>query len=83
MGPEGVDQAMCVTCHRAHASAFDDAGRWDFHVEFMVNSHPQAGDGGVGPNDPTYKYYQYTFVNNQRSLCNKCHVKDFGDAPNE
>ena len=81
-GPTGVDKVACITCHRAHASAFDDIGRWDFDTDFMVNSHPQDTDGGVGPNDATYKYYQYSFVNNQRSLCNKCHVKDFGDAPN-
>jgi hypothetical protein len=81
-GPTGVDQVMCVSCHRAHASAFDDAGRWDFDADFLSASHPQDTDGGVGPNDATYKYYQYTFVHNQRSLCNKCHVKDFGDAPN-
>jgi hypothetical protein len=31
--------------------------------------------------DATNKYYQYTFATNQRSLCNKCHVKDFDDAP--
>lgn len=80
-GPTSVDQVMCVTCHRAHASAFPDAGRWDFHAEFIVDSHPMATDGGVGANDATYKYYQYTFVNNQRSLCNKCHLKDFGDEP--
>jgi len=80
-GPTGVDQVMCLTCHRAHASAFPDAGRWDFGETFIVDSHPQATDGGVGPDDPTNKYYQYTFVENQRSLCNKCHVKDFGDGP--
>lgn len=80
-GPDGVDQVMCLTCHRAHASAFDDAGRWDMDAAFIADSHPQATDGGVGPNDATNKYYQYTFVNNQRSLCNKCHAKDFGDEP--
>jgi hypothetical protein len=82
-GPTGVDQVSCVTCHRAHATAFDDIGRWDFDADFIVDSHPQAGDGGVGPNDATNKYYQYTFIQNQRSLCNKCHVKDFEDGPYE
>jgi hypothetical protein len=80
-GPDGVDKVMCVTCHRAHASAFDDIGRWDFKATFLADSHPLATDGGVGPNDATNKYYQYAFVTNQRSLCNKCHVKDFGDEP--
>ncbi len=80
-GPTGVDKVMCVTCHRAHASAFDDIGRWDFDTVFMVDSHPMATDGGVGTNDATNKYYQYAFATNQRSLCNKCHVKDFDDEP--
>jgi hypothetical protein len=45
------------------------------------DSHPQITDGGATLDDVTNKYYQYTFVTNQRSLCNKCHVKDLGDAP--
>jgi hypothetical protein len=81
-GPTGVDQVMCVSCHRAHASAFDDAGRWDFDTDFMSESHPKSTDGGVGANDATNKYYQYTFVHNQRALCNKCHAKDLGDEGN-
>lgn len=81
-GPEGVDQVMCLSCHRAHASAFPDAGRWDFDTTFIVDSHPMVGDGGLGANDVAYKYYEYSFVNNQRALCNKCHVKDQGDRPN-
>ncbi len=80
-GPTGVDQVMCVSCHRAHATAFAELGRWDFATEFMVDSHPQPTDGGIGPNDVAYKYYQYTFINDQRSLCNKCHLKDLGDGP--
>jgi hypothetical protein len=80
-GPSGVDQVMCLTCHRAHASAFDDAGRWDFGATYMVDSHPMATDGGATASDAANKYYQYSFVNNQRSLCNKCHAKDFGDRP--
>jgi hypothetical protein len=80
-GPTGVDEVMCLTCHRAHASAFPDAGRWDFGTTFIVDSHPATGDAGLGATDLTNKYYQYTFVTNQRSLCNKCHVKDLGDGP--
>lgn len=80
-GPTGVDQVMCLTCHRAHASAFPDAGRWDFTETFLADSHPVLTDNGATADDVTNKYYQYTFVQNQRSLCNKCHTKDFGDAP--
>ena len=80
-GPSGVDQVMCLTCHRAHASAYPDMGRWDFGETFLEDSHPQATDGGADPSDIDNKDYDYTFVLNQRSLCNKCHVKDAGDAP--
>jgi cytochrome c553 len=79
-GPAANDQVMCLTCHRAHASAFPDIARWDMAETFIADSHPQATDGGVGANDLTNMYYGYTFVQNQRSLCNKCHAKDMNDA---
>jgi hypothetical protein len=80
-GPEGNDRVMCLTCHRAHASAFPDIARWDMGETFLVDSHPQLTDNGATADDVANKYYTYTFPINQRSLCNKCHVKDFGDAP--
>ena len=80
-GPTGVDQVMCVTCHRAHASAFPDMARWDMTETFLADSHPQLTDTGATADDIANMYYDYTFVQNQRSLCNKCHMKDFGDAP--
>jgi len=80
-GPASNDQPMCVTCHRAHASAFPDITRWDMGETFIADSHPQITDTGATQNDVDNMYYQYTFVQNQRSLCNKCHVKDFQDAP--
>ncbi len=81
-GPAAGDQVMCLSCHRAHASPFADAGRWDFAATFLVaDSHPRIGDGGASAQDIANRYYGYTFTPNQRSLCNKCHVKDFGDAP--
>ncbi len=80
-GPVANDQVMCLTCHRAHASAFPDIGRWDFTETFIADSHPQATDIGATADDVARKYYQYTFVQNQRSLCNKCHFKDQFDAP--
>jgi hypothetical protein len=82
MGPAANDQVTCVSCHRSHASAFPDAGRWFFETTFIEESHPLATDTGASADDVANKYYQYTFVHNQRSLCNKCHVKDLGDAPN-
>lgn len=80
-GPTSTDEVMCLTCHRAHASAFPDAGRWDFGTTFLIESHPQLTDGGATQADIDNMYYDYTFVTNQRSLCNKCHTKDYGDAP--
>ena len=80
MGPAANDRVTCVSCHRAHASAFDDAARWDMAQTFIADSHPQLTDIGATADDVANKYYQYTFVQNQRSLCNKCHVKDLGDG---
>lgn len=77
-GPEaGTSNVMCLTCHRAHASAFTSAGRWDFKATFLAESHPGADDGG---SDALHSYYGRDLVAEfgpyQRSLCNKCHVKD-------
>ena len=69
-------QVMCLSCHRAHASAFTSSGRWDFAVTEIAESHPAAGDTNAMSWDVANKYYGYTFAGNQRSLCNKCHVKD-------
>lgn len=80
-GPLPQDQVMCLSCHRSHASPFDDIGRWDFKVTHLIDSHPQATDGGATADDVARKYYLYTLEHNQRSLCNKCHVKDAGDEP--
>jgi hypothetical protein len=78
-GPDGSANVMCLSCHRAHAGAFNNAGRWDFETEFIADSHPQAGDTGVTGNDVQNSYYDRDmaeFGEFQRSFCNKCHVKD-------
>jgi hypothetical protein len=72
---------MCLTCHRAHASAHNNAGKWDFETEYIAESHAidttnlpataaiyYASGASV---DVATKYGHY-----QRSLCNKCHVQD-------
>jgi len=78
-GP-GNANVMCLTCHRAHASAFQNIGRWDFEVAFIADSHPQFGDGGASGNDVANSYYGRNmtaeFGETQRQLCNKCHLKD-------
>jgi hypothetical protein len=81
VGPDSNSNVMCLTCHRAHASAFPNSGRWDFETEYpATDSHPHSGDGGLGTNDVYNSYYgrdlQTEFGQYQRSLCNKCHVKD-------
>jgi hypothetical protein len=69
MGPTSSSKVMCLTCHRAHASSAPDAGRWDFSVTGLAEDGHES-DSYTLPNP--YDAYQ-------RSLCNKCHVKDAGD----
>jgi hypothetical protein len=70
-GPTASSKVSCVTCHRAHATSAPNAGRWDFNVSTMDEEGVASGSYVIpNPyNDPK-----------QRSLCNKCHVKDIGDA---
>ena len=70
-GPSASSQVMCLTCHRAHASSAPNAGRWDFNVTVL------ADDGVASGSYPLPNPYGNA---NQRSLCNKCHVKDAYDA---
>ena len=78
-GPSGGNVA-CITCHRAHVSAFPNAGRWDFETELLADSHPQDTDGGTQAGDQLASYYGRDIVAvygpGQRSLCNKCHQQD-------
>jgi hypothetical protein len=79
-GPDGSSNVMCLTCHRAHVSAFPNSGRWDFEAELLVDSHPQDTDAGAIAGDQLASYYgrdiATVFDPEQRSLCNKCHLKD-------
>jgi hypothetical protein len=69
-GPTAGSQVFCLSCHRAHATSAPDAGRWDFNVPFLSEDGVESGSYAI-PNP-------YTDLN-QRSLCNKCHVKDIND----
>lgn len=81
VGPDSSSNVMCLTCHRAHASANANAGRWDFEVELLAESHALESadvgataavyykDGAVVDIATDYDPYQ-------RSLCNKCHAQD-------
>ena len=72
-GPDINSNIMCLTCHRAHASPFADAGRWDFGEELLDESPiaEEFGDIVWYGEDIATRYGPY-----QRSLCNKCHIQD-------
>ncbi|KPK01218.1 MAG: hypothetical protein AMK71_06390 [Nitrospira bacterium SG8_35_4] len=78
--PAGTANVMCLTCHRAHASAFNNIGRWDFSATFLADSHPQYGDDEATGDDVFNSYYGRDIVADfgeyQSQLCNKCHVQD-------
>jgi len=76
-GMDNNSRLMCLSCHRAHASAFPNAGRWDFSASSLVDSHPAIGDVGATPNDVYYSYYgrdiTTEFGSGQGQFCEKCH----------
>jgi hypothetical protein len=77
-GPVGNANVSCLTCHRAHASAFMYAGRWDFSATLLVDSHPAVGDGGTTATDVANSYYgrdiAVEFGASQGPFCEKCHA---------
>jgi hypothetical protein len=79
-GPDSSDNVMCLTCHRAHASAFNNITKWDMEHELLADGWPTAQnliDMGALPNSDYYgRDIATEFGDYQRSLCNKCHVKD-------
>lgn len=70
LGPTGGSQVSCISCHRAHATSSPNAGRWDFNVTGLAEDGHESSAYAI-PNP----YDEF-----QRSLCNKCHNKDEGDA---
>ncbi|MBE0574974.1 MAG: hypothetical protein IH613_03665 [Desulfuromonadales bacterium] len=80
-GPDSNSNVMCLTCHRAHASAFPNAGRWDFTASLLVDSHPKIGDIGATASDVNYSYYgrdiTSEFGSGQGQFCEKCHGATF------
>jgi hypothetical protein len=79
-GPDGTDNVMCLTCHRAHASAFNNITRWDMEHELLAEGWPTAANLVAMGALPNADYYGRDIATDfgpyQRSLCNKCHVKD-------
>ena len=81
----GTETVMCLSCHRAHASAFNHMTRWDNDFEFITEggAYPTSTSSGTLYNSTDYTAGMYNrpatasiFATYQRSLCNKCHVKD-------
>jgi hypothetical protein len=81
-GPNANSRIMCLTCHRAHASAFKSIGRWDFDAVLLAESHPAPGDGGLAGNDVLHSYYGRNipteFGPDQGPFCQKCHGLTLG-----
>jgi len=84
-GPESSnDRVDCLSCHRAHASGWEYALRWNPEYEFLTDSNGDYYNGGYGGRgrtsaeveDSYYDRPSSVFAKSQRSLCNKCHVKD-------
>jgi cytochrome c553 len=66
-GPSATSKVTCISCHRAHASSAINSGRWDFQVTLMDEDGVESGSFAIPSPYPSPE---------QRSLCNKCHVKD-------
>ena len=84
----GTSAVMCLSCHRAHASAFDSMVRWDQNATFTTDSGSNFTGGLTARTSAQTAagYYDRTVAGTgngstvmgpfQRSFCNKCHGKD-------
>lgn len=87
-GPSGGVNVMCLSCHRAHASGWDNMLRWNMQAEFLVydgsypgidNSAPAQYAQGRTAAETQKAFYDRlvsSFARFQRVFCNKCHVRD-------
>jgi hypothetical protein len=88
MGPDYRSTVMCLSCHRAHASAWDHITRWNTHADFVVykgvypgsdnGSPPELAEGHTSAETKMAFYDRPSdrYATYQRSLCNKCHALD-------
>ena len=88
----GSDRVTCLSCHRAHASGFEYMLRWNgTGNEFIAVDGVWPGTDSSSSIATAAKYSQgrtvaettrayndkpMSYASYQRSLCNKCHVKD-------
>ena len=89
-GVDGSSQVMCLSCHRAHASAFENALRADQTEAFIAESWVYLTSNVPATAAPYYKGgvaidvadpgtgtpFTDGYGHYQRALCNKCHVQD-------
>jgi predicted CXXCH cytochrome family protein len=88
-GPSPTDQVSCLSCHRAHASGWQHALRFNVEGEFMVynslypgtDTTPTVAQFHLGRTaaETQAAYYDRPvtqFASYQRVYCNKCHAKD-------
>jgi predicted CXXCH cytochrome family protein len=90
-GPRtGLENVTCLSCHRAHATAWDHAMRWNQDSEFIVLDGQWPGIDAVGTaarsqfaqgrtvaetRGAMYERNPAAFATHQNTLCNKCHAK--------
>jgi predicted CXXCH cytochrome family protein len=73
---------MCLSCHRAHASAWENMLRWDASQTTITvaGAYPTGNSGlGYSTTEASKGYYDWNATKwsaYQRQLCNKCHAKD-------
>lgn len=84
-GPDSdADRVDCLSCHRAHASGWEYALRWNPEYEFLTDANGAYYNGSFGGRGRTSAEVQASYYDrpatvfsvSQRSLCNKCHAKD-------
>jgi hypothetical protein len=88
IGPDYRSTVMCLSCHRAHASAWDHSTRWNMDVDFIVykgvypgidnGSPPELAEGRTAAETKKAFYDRPSsrYATYQKSLCNKCHAFD-------
>jgi predicted CXXCH cytochrome family protein len=73
---------MCLSCHRAHASAWPEMLKWNPEATTITvaGAYPTGNSGlGYSATEASKAMYDYNvtkFSAYQRQLCNKCHAKD-------
>jgi hypothetical protein len=88
----GQETVMCLTCHRAHATGWDHALRWNMPASSTITfgggwpGLDGLGDAAIATNAQgrtqaetraaMYDRDASTYANYQKVLCNKCHGQD-------